>query len=42
MRAGMGGSRNCTGQGLSINGIRKERGIGYGTAWNYVRALEQG
>jgi molybdenum-dependent DNA-binding transcriptional regulator ModE len=28
--------------GTSINGIRKERGIGYGTAWNYVRALEQG
>ena len=25
-----------------INGIRKQLGIGYGTAWNYVRALEQG
>ena len=28
--------------GKSINGIHKELGIGYGTAWNYVRALEQG
>ena len=28
--------------GTSINGIRKKLGIGYGTAWNYVRALEQG
>jgi hypothetical protein len=23
------------------NRIHKELGIGYGTAWNYVRALEQ-
>ena len=28
--------------GTSINGIHKERGIGYGAAWHYVRALEQG
>jgi hypothetical protein len=28
--------------GKSINRIHKELGIGYGTAWNYVQALEQG
>jgi molybdenum-dependent DNA-binding transcriptional regulator ModE len=28
--------------GTSINGTREELGIGYSTAWNYVRALEQG
>ena len=28
--------------GMSIKRIRKELGIAYGTAWNYVRALEQG
>jgi DNA-binding NarL/FixJ family response regulator len=26
--------------GKSINGIAKELKIAYGTAWNYVRALE--
>ena len=27
--------------GRSINGIAKELGIAYGTAWNYVRAMER-
>ena len=29
-------------QGRSINGIHRELGIGYGTAWNYVRAMQRG
>jgi DNA invertase Pin-like site-specific DNA recombinase len=29
-------------RGHSINGIAKELGVGYGTAWNYVRAMERG
>ena len=28
-------------QGMSINQISKQLGIGYGTAWNYVQQLEQ-
>lgn len=28
-------------EGKSINAIRKELGIAYGTAWNYVKALER-
>ena len=27
--------------GRSINGIARELGIAYGTAWNYVRAVRQ-
>jgi molybdenum-dependent DNA-binding transcriptional regulator ModE len=27
--------------GRSIDGIARELGIGYGTAWNYVKALER-
>jgi DNA invertase Pin-like site-specific DNA recombinase len=27
------------GQGMSVKRIAKELGIGYGTAWNYVRLL---
>ncbi len=29
-------------RGRSINGIAKELGVGYGTAWNYVRAMRRG
>jgi DNA invertase Pin-like site-specific DNA recombinase len=29
-------------EGRSINAIRKELGIAYGTAWNYVKAFERG
>ena len=28
-------------QGISINQISKQLGIGYGTAWNYVQRLKQ-
>jgi DNA invertase Pin-like site-specific DNA recombinase len=28
-------------EGRSINGIAKELGIAYGTAWNYVRAIKR-
>ena len=29
-------------EGKSINAIRRELGIGYGTTWNYARAMERG
>jgi molybdate transport repressor ModE-like protein len=27
-------------KGTSINGIAREVGVAYGTAWNYVEAME--